>query len=103
VDIEFIHPRIELLSRKFLSDNEKPDLADPRHLEKLHVMWGAKEVLYKIHSVGGIEFRKDLFVNDFEYSTSGSLQASILKQGFEREYTIGYEKLGRFMLTWAVE
>ena len=64
VDIEIIHPRIEILSRKFLSENEKPDLADPKHLEKLHVMWGAKEVLYKIHSIGGIDFKKDFDLSD---------------------------------------
>jgi phosphopantetheinyl transferase len=101
IDIEVVHPRIEILSRKFLSEKEKPDLSDTRHLEKLHVLWGAKEVLFKIHSIGGIDFKKDLFVHPFNYENPGLLTASILKPGYVKNYPIQYEKIERHMLTWS--
>ena len=100
VDIEFIHPRISKLAQKFLSENEK-QLADDNNLEKLHVVWGAKEVLYKIHSIGGIDFRKDFLVHPFEYIERSELTASLIKKGFEEDFNIMYEKTDQYMLTWA--
>ena len=102
VDIEFIHPRIEKLSQKFLGDAEKLALSDENKIEKLHVIWGAKEVLYKIHSIGGIDFKKDLFVHPFDYHVNGELKASILKKSFKQDYKISYEKTDQCMLTWAI-
>ncbi len=102
VDIEFIHPRIEKLSQKFLSDDEKLAVSDENKIEKLHVIWGAKEVLYKIHSIGGIDFKKDLSVHPFDYHVNGELKASILKKGFKQDYKISYEKTDQCMLTWAI-
>ena len=102
VDIESIHPRIVTLSQKFLSDDEKLAVSDENKIEKLHVIWGAKEVLYKIHSIGEIDFKKDLFVHPFDYHMNGELKASILKKGFKQDYKISYEKADQYMLTWAI-
>lgn len=103
IDIEFIHHRIINLSQKFLSDEEKQNVIPENQIEKLHVMWGAKEVLYKIHSIGGIDFKKDFYVHPFSYKKSGDLKAVILKKGFEKEFNIFYKKIGNYMLAWAKE
>lgn len=99
IDIEFLHPRIQKLSQKFLNDFEKRNTADDT-IEKLHVIWGAKEVLYKIHSIGGLDFKKDFQVHPFDCRDSGELKASIVKQGFEEDFLISYEKTDQYMLTW---
>ncbi len=101
IDIEIIHPRIVKLSQKFLCEDEKLSVGDENQLEKLHVMWGAKEVLYKIHSIGDIDFKKDLRVHPFIYKTSGELEASILKKGYQKDFKIFYEKIDQYMLSWA--
>jgi 4'-phosphopantetheinyl transferase len=101
VDIEVIHPRIEKLSKKFMNENEKSNFGE-HDLEKLHVVWGAKEVLYKIHSIGGIDFKKDFLVHPFNYKSSGTLKASIMKKGFEKDFIITYEKSGVHMLAWSL-
>ena len=46
VDIEIIHPRIEVLSIKFLNEEVKKYVDGSTRIEKLNVIWGAKEVLY---------------------------------------------------------
>ena len=103
IDIECIAPRIEKLSKKFLSEQEDSSAYGSKRMEKLHVMWGAKEVLFKIHSIGNLIFKKDIFVYSFDYSGSGEIKASILKEGFEKDYSVQYLKTGKYMLTWSVE
>jgi phosphopantetheinyl transferase len=103
IDIEEIGTRIERLSQKFLSENEKQYAFSARHVEKLHVMWGAKETLFKIHGIGHVDFKNDLYVHPFIYTGSGYIRASILKKGYEKDYTVNYHMLGDYMLAWAVE
>ena len=102
VDIEIIHPRIEKLAGKFLSEQERKSF-HPLSLESLHVMWSAKEVLYKIHGSGGLEFKKHLSVHPFELQQAGSLRASIAKDELKRDYDISYNITKQFILAWGVE
>ncbi len=102
IDIEEIGTRIERLSQKFLSQNEKQYGYSSKHIEKLHVMWGAKEVLFKIHSIGNLIFITDLLVHPFIYTGSGVVQASILKKGFEKDYSVNYLQMNDYMLVWGM-
>ncbi len=102
IDIEIINDRIIKLSEKFLSEDEKLNINTENRIEKLQVLWGAKEVLYKIHSLGGIDFKKDLTVQPFDYKTSGDLFASIQKKGFQKDYKIFYKKIDQYMLSWSI-
>ena len=101
IDIEIINERILKLSQKFLNEREKENVSSENQLEKLHAMWGAKEVLYKIHTIGDLDFKKDLFVHPFDYKSSGELFASILKKGFQKDFKIFYEKMDQYMLSWS--
>jgi len=102
VDIEIIHPRIEKLARKFLSEQER-NLFNPLSLESLHVMWSAKEVLYKIHGSGGLEFKKHLAVHPFDLQQAGKLRASINKDDLKRDFDIGYDITSNYILAWGSE
>ena len=48
IDIEIIHPRIEKIADKFLSADEKLRTPLANKLQYYYVIWGAKEVLFKI-------------------------------------------------------
>ncbi len=102
IDIELIHPRILQLGRKFVSEEENSTIENSHDKEVMHVIWGAKEVLYKLHGTGGLDFKKELRVMPFTLSHQGILQASILKRGYESEHKIYYEKLENYMLAWSV-
>ena len=103
IDIETIHPRIEKLSKRFLNRDEKKFLPVKNHLEHLHVIWGAKEVLFKIHSAGGIDFRQHLHVDPFRFHGSGSLHAHMTAGQRTETFDIHYEQIGGQMLTWAAD
>lgn len=103
IDIEIINDRIFALSKKFLNPEEKAFLGDFPDRESLQIVWGAKEILYKIHSIGNVDFKKDLLVHPFSTANAGRLNASIRKRGFERTYSIFYEKMSPFMVSWGLE
>jgi phosphopantetheinyl transferase len=50
LDLERIHPRIEKIAHKFVSPEEEKIIQGKNSLEKLFVIWGVKEVLFKVNS-----------------------------------------------------
>jgi 4'-phosphopantetheinyl transferase len=103
IDIEKIHPRIEKLAPKFVNEKEFGFIDSLDRQKKLHIIWGAKEVLFKIYSKGNVDFRKELQVEPFENSTKGICKASIKKTDFEKNLIVYYEQIGSYMLTYSIE
>jgi 4'-phosphopantetheinyl transferase len=103
VDIETIDKRILTLSRKFLSANELATLPDQNLTEHLQIIWGAKEVLYKIYSRKGLDFKNHLKTGPFNFSLKGELFAELCVNGTDAKYKIHFEKVENMMLTWAAE
>jgi 4'-phosphopantetheinyl transferase len=103
IDIEEIHPRIERLALKFVNAEESIFIDQINRQHKLHVLWGAKEVLFKIYSKGNVDFRKDLCVSKFDLAESGYCFASIKKNDFERNLIVYYHQLDNYMLAYCVD
>ena len=101
IDLETINERIFKLAEKFLNETELTFFGHNPSIELLQVVWGAKEVLYKIHEIGDVDFKKHLNVSNFVLANSGNLEAEITKSGFEKSYRIYYEKFAPVMVTWA--
>ncbi len=101
IDLETINERIFKLATKFLNEAEIKFTGFNPTIEKLQIIWGAKEVLYKIHEIGDVDFKKHLNVEEFKEAHSGDLYASILKSGYEKRYHVHYETFTPMMITWA--
>lgn len=101
IDLETINERIFKLATKFLNESEIKFTGFNPTIEKLQIIWGAKEVLYKIHEIGDVDFKKHLNVEEFNEANSGDLYASILKSGYEKRYHVFYETFAPMMITWA--
>ena len=91
IDFERIHPRIEKIVHKFVSKKEEEFLPRDNRLETLFVIWGIKEVLYKIHGIGDLLFKEDIAVDPFVFEQSGEVSAQITKKGFNKTYRLFYE------------
>ena len=102
IDIEEIHPRIERLARKFVNETESTFIEGNHRQKKLHVIWGAKEVLFKIYSKGGVDFKRELMVSPFEILSNGLCHASIKKNDFDKNLIVYYHELSGYMLAWAL-
>lgn len=93
VDIELIRDSIGKLAPKFVSENDStPFKEGPMHE---HLIWGAKEVLYKIHSRKSLDFKSHLNVIFYE-----KLEGKIKKYPHSDSYLLDFKQVGNFLLVW---
>jgi phosphopantetheinyl transferase len=90
IDIERIHERIETVAPKFVSETEYAFIRKEKKQETLHVIWGVKEVLFKIHGMGGMDFKRHLLVHSFDLKTEGMVNAEIRMEGLSSNHHIHY-------------
>ena len=101
LDMELIDERILRLAKKFVNDEEKKHLPEQNLIEHLQVLWGAKEVIFKIHGLGDLDFRKHMNVHAFHFADTGNLTAELKKEGFEQIFQVHYKQFGQLMLSWS--
>ena len=101
IDLETISERILTLGKKFTNEIESMSLPTKNLIEHLQVIWGAKEVMFKIHSLGELDFKNHMHTDSFRYYSSGSFKSFLTKTGFEKSFEIEYERFGHFMITWS--
>src|SRR5262249_29182892 len=81
IDIETMHERIEKISEKFLNADEKTLVQTSNKIEILHIIWGCKEVLFKIYGKGGLDFRNQMRVYSFAVAKTGTADAELKADG----------------------
>jgi len=102
VDLEVLRDSISVLAPKFISEAEERSVPLKNKIEYLHVLWGAKEVLYKLHGRGELDFRAHLMVEAFNYEAKGSIIATINKELTQKRHRINYELWQNMMLAYSV-
>lgn len=104
IDIERIRERIERVSERFLSLNEREQIGENHRLEKLHICWGAKESLYKLYGKPEVDFQTDIRIKPFDYLCigEGTCQAKMNTPEGIGFYNIFYRKLEDYMLVFAI-
>jgi 4'-phosphopantetheinyl transferase len=93
IDIEIIGPKVSRISSRFLSESEK-EFVNTNLME--HIVWGAKEAIFKAWSQGNVDFSKDIITEPFSYSGEGLITARFK----QRVYKIRYKKLAELMLVY---
>lgn len=72
VDIQKIVPRITHIAHRWLHQSELDLIHNSDNpIEVAHVLWGAKESLFKAYGKGQLDFTRDLRVEPFEYNPEG--------------------------------
>ena len=103
IDIEKIGEKVNRIQDKFMNNAEKKCGLDQNAdciNEYQHVIWGAKETLFKLYGKGGVNFKEDLLVKPFQYQGKGSFNGKIDKADFEQTFSINYERIGDYMLVY---
>ena len=103
IDLETMRERILNISKRFINEDEMKGIDQKHVIEHMHVLWGAKEVLYKLYSIGELSFHNEIFIDKFSYEDSGELRGFILKDNFAKRYHLGYEKINNLMLVYGSE
>ncbi len=103
IDIELIRESITGIAHKFCTTKDSTPL--PGILDT-HLIWGGKEVLYKIYAKKELDFIDHLSVwfdkslDVFILQNNGSGFGNIHKGKYSSKHHLGFEILGDFMLVW---
>jgi 4'-phosphopantetheinyl transferase len=97
IDIEMPQAKMERIASRLYSEEELAICKDD--LALLSKIWSAKEVLYKLHMVGGIDFKKHLQVGSFDEQFSSCI-GTINKDGVENRYALHFKPLGSYYICY---
>lgn len=101
IDIETVRERIEKVSYKFLNDEEHAFIQNPKRIDTLHVIWGAKEVLFKMYGKGGLDFKNQMRVYPF-ITGDGRVDAELKADGMVSRYKMNYFFSDNLVVVYAV-
>jgi 4'-phosphopantetheinyl transferase len=101
IDLETIQPRIERIAKRFVTSEEENFIEPEKKIQYQHVLWGTKEVLYKIYGKGELDFLDHIKVEKFILSEKGGLTGRIVKGDFNKSYLVFYEQVHNLMLVYA--
>lgn len=87
IDVQRIVPRIRRMAHKFVGPTEQKQLDEGDELSRLHLIWSAKEAMYKAYGKRQLDFRKNLFV-DLGNSPSARLIAGDHAMDFDIHYKV---------------
>lgn len=104
IDVQLFVNRIHRLAPRFMGPREQVFLTDANRLIFQHLVWGAKEAMYKAYGRREIDFREHLLVDlagvPLEAGrTKGFLEKGSLRMIFDLDYRIIN---GNYMLVSAV-
>lgn len=102
IDIEIITPRIEKIAYKFLNDEERQFAQGENYLEKLYVIWGAKESIFKWYGKGDMDFKTNFNVLPFHFNGKGMITAQFILNKDIRELKLHYHRFDDVMLVHLV-
>lgn len=104
IDVQKITGKILRIKEKFLSKTELENVsARPDIMEALHVLWGAKECIYKEHGAGNIIFSEQIFIEPFDFNSGGEIKGRLELKNHKKFFTLCYRKLNGYMLVYIRE
>lgn len=77
VDIEFVSDRINRISGRFMNDKELNNTQHESGSTHRMIYWTMKEAMLKLRGNRSLDFRKDLVIDDFEFSEKGMTYSRI--------------------------
>ncbi|MTB49705.1 4'-phosphopantetheinyl transferase superfamily protein [Lewinella sp. W8] len=104
IDVQRIVPRIVKLADKFVNTAERSQLKDRHELVQLHLIWSAKEAMYKAFGRRKLDFKEHLTVNLEDFSPDNSRATAMLRKGnAEMVFDLTYQINPDFVMVACVE
>ena len=101
IDLQLYSPKIQRIAQKFVSEKEK-EYCSLENPDQLHIIWSAKEALFKYYSKGNVDFRTNLFIEPFEVAERGVLRGHIRKEDCQEIVLLNYEKIEEYYLVYTL-
>ena len=105
IDIQYIVPKITRIAHKFINDEEKErleNMAAEKHLEIMHIIWGAKESLFKAYGKKSVDFKKHMNVEIKDWNDDHiSFLGQFLKEDYKVNFKLEAQKIDNYILVYA--
>ncbi|NJB84550.1 phosphopantetheinyl transferase [Lewinella marina] len=103
IDVQRIVPRIRSLARRFVRPDEAIHLQEASELHQLHLIWSAKEALYKAYGRRQLDFKEHLFVDLSGYDPDrGVARGCLTTDTLCQEFDLSFRQYADFVLVGAV-
>jgi len=104
VDVQRIVPRIRRLAGKFVGPGEQIQLTPEFELLQLHLIWSAKEAMYKAFGRRQLDFKEHLFVDFGVFNAATTSGTAFLKKAkVEMLFDLNFKVFDEFVLVGCVE
>jgi phosphopantetheinyl transferase len=104
IDVQRIVPGIRRLANKFVGPGEGLQLTSEHELLQLHLIWSAKEAMYKAFGRRQLDFKEHLFVDFGPFNTATKTGTAYLKKGgVEMLFDLRFRVFEGFVLVGCVE
>jgi phosphopantetheinyl transferase (holo-ACP synthase) len=103
VDVELVREKVAKIGSKFCQSELlflSPDLTS--EIERLTVIWGAKEAVFKVVNREGISFKNHIFVAPFDLNTLETT-ATLALDSKPRQFAVQYQLLANYALVYTFE
>ncbi|MEI6122078.1 MAG: 4'-phosphopantetheinyl transferase superfamily protein [Bacteroidota bacterium] len=102
IDIEKSTKRIERVKERFLSDAELKFMDTANYQNHLTICWTVKEALFKLEGNSCFDFKKQIFLEPFEYAEQGMIDCRVTGEKEIEKFKVCYEKIGEYFLSYVV-
>lgn len=103
VDVETIHPRVNKIASRFLSEEERNLANGDIDTELFTLFWSAKETVFKWYAEGNLSFSQQILLQpNFVLAEKGQLHYKLLLPEVTHDIMVYYERIGGQMLTYAL-
>ncbi len=104
VDIQFLVEKITRIQHKFVCPAEAACIEEHSKLEQLHIIWGAKEVLYKAFGRRQLDFKAHMRIEPFKYDEKGGKLKGFLQKHHEKQvFDLSYKRIEDHILVYGTE
>lgn len=105
IDIQRWDNRMDRLASKFVTDSEQRNIENQDTHKCLHILWGAKEALYKAYGRKQLDFKTNIHCSAFTYQPAGGSLEGLIEDpsGNEQVFTCHYKPFHDGMLVYALE
>jgi phosphopantetheinyl transferase len=103
VDVELVREKVAKIGSKFCQSELlflSPDLTS--EIERLTLIWGAKEAVFKVVNREGISFKNHIFVAPFDLNTLETT-ATLALDSKPRQFAVQYQLLANYALVYTFE
>lgn len=103
IDLEWSRDKVTQLAHRFCSEHFVPEYYDEVQTAQMYtVIWGTKEVVFKIENHKGISFKDHIFAKPFNLE---SKQVEVTLQFYEqpKNYLLHFVLVEKYVLVWGWE